>query len=230
MSTPEPQRPGTGAEDLPATQTAPAPPQQQRTQRWELKEIVLMVMLGVVFGFLYYALVQAWNAMSVIAGPLGDLSQHILFGGWLIVAPIAIAIIRRPFVGVIAELLAAAVQVVMLGTPAGPLLLVSALLQGGGSELAFALTRYRRYSWWVFGLSGALGAGIVFFYSAFRQGWYGQDIFYWRFGLQVLSGIIIGGLLAKVIVDALKRTGVVDGFAIVKDAARAHAAADTRGR
>lgn len=202
-------------------QTPPSAPTPAR--RWELKEIVLMVMLGVVFGFLYYALVQAWRAMSVVAGPLGDLSQHILFGGWLIVAPIAIAIIRRPFVGVIAELLAAAVQVIILGTPAGPLLLVAALLQGFGSELAFAVTRYRRYGWLVFAASGALGAGIVFFYSAFRSGWYGQDIFFWRLGAQVLSGIIIGGLLAKVIVDALKRTGVVDGFAIVKDAARTEA-------
>lgn len=200
------------------------PRHQVPARRWELKDIVLMVMLGVVFGFLYYALVQAWNAMSVIAGPLGDLSQHILFGGWLIVAPIAIAIIRRPGAGIIAEILAATVQVIILGTPAGPLLLVSAFLQGAGSEAIFALTRYRRFGWSIFAISGAMGAGIVFFYSAFRSGWYGQDIFFYRFGLQVLSGIIIGGLLAKVVVEALKRTGVVDGFAIVKDAAREQAA------
>lgn len=184
-----------------------------------------MVMLGVVFGFLYWALVQAWNAMSVITGPLGDLSQHVLFGGWLLVAPIAIAIIRRPGAGVIAELLAGAVEVVFLGSAAGPLLLIAALLQGLGSELAFTLTRYRRYSWWVFGLSGALGATLVFFYSAFRSGWFGQDILMYRFGLQLLSGIVIGGLLAKVIVDALLRTGVLDGYAIAADVARAQATA-----
>lgn len=200
-------------------------PARSSQRRWELKDIVLMVMLGVVFGFLYWALVQAWYAMSVITGPFGDLSQHVLAGGWLIVAPIAIAIIRRPMAGVIAEVLAGAVEVVFLGSAAGPLLLVAALIQGIGSELAFTLTRYRRYSWWVFGLSGALGAGLVFFYSAFRAGWFGQDILMYRFGLQIVSGIILGGLLAKVVVDALRRTGVLDGFAIVTDLTRTQAAA-----
>lgn len=46
------------------------------------------------------------------------------------------------------------------------------------------------------------------------MGWYGQDIFALRLGMQLVSGIILGGLLAKVIVDALARTGVVDNFAI----------------
>lgn len=57
----------------------------------------------------------------------------------------------------------------------------------------------------------------MFFYSAFRSGWYGQEILFLRFGIQVASGIILGGLLAKLIVDSLVRTGVLDNFAIVQD-------------
>ncbi len=181
---------------------------------WAMKDLVLMVVLGVVFGFAYWALVQAWNGLSILMGPAGDLSQHVLFGGWLLVAPIAVAIIRRPFAGVIAEILASVVEVVFLGSPVGPTLMIAAALQGGGSELAFALTRYKRFGWGVFALSGLLGAILVFFYSGFRFGWYGQDIFILRLAMQAASGIILGGLLAKVIVDALARTGVVDNFAI----------------
>lgn len=184
---------------------------------WAMKDLVLMVVLGVVFGFAYWALVQAWNGLSILMGPAGDLAQHVLLGGWLLVAPIAIAIIRRPFAGVVAEIIAAVVEVVFLGSPVGPLLLVSAALQGAGSELAFALTRYRHYGWGVYAVSGLLGAGVVFFFSAFRFGWYGQDIFVVRLVIQCLSGIVLGGLLAKVIVDALARTGVVDNFAIGQD-------------
>jgi energy-coupling factor transport system substrate-specific component len=179
-----------------------------------LRDIVLLVMLGVVFGFLYWALVQAWNALAVAMGPAGDLAQHVLFGGWLLVAPLAVAIIRRPFVGVTAEVIASVIEVVFLGSPAGPTLLIAAALQGAGSELPFALTRYRRYGWWVFAVSGVLGAGLVFFYSAFRAGWYGQEILFLRLGMQLVSGLILGGLLAKVLVDALRRTGVLDEFAI----------------
>ena len=183
----------------------------------KLRDIVLMVVLGTVFGFLYWALVQAWTALSIALGPAGDLAQHFLSGGWLLVAPIAIAIIRRPFVGVIAEVLASVIEVVFLGSAVGPLLFVAAAIQGIGSELPFALGRYKKFGWLRYAISGALGAGLVFFYSAFRSGWYGQEILFLRFGIQVASGIILGGLLAKLIVDSLVRTGVLDNFAIVQD-------------
>lgn len=181
---------------------------------WQLKDIMLLVVLGIVFGFLYWVLVQGWIVLSVATGPFGDLTQHVLLGGWLLVAPIAIAIIRRPFAGVVAEVIASVIEVVFLGSAVGPLLFVSAAIQGVGSELPFALSEYRRYNWLVYALSGALGAGLVFFYTAFRSGWYGTDLLLLRLVIQVVSGIVLGGLLGKVIVDALARTGVVDNFAI----------------
>lgn len=191
----------------------------RRREPLALKDIVLMVVLGVVFGFLYWALVQAWNGLAVLMGPAGDLAQHLLLGGWLLVAPIAIAIIRRPGVGVLAEVLASVVEVVFLGSPVGPLLVVAALLQGLGSEIPFALGRYRRFGWARFAVSGLLGATLVFAWSAFRFGWYGQDVLVLRLALQAASGVVLGGLLAKVVVDALLRTGVLDGFAIGRAAA-----------
>lgn len=185
-----------------------------RRARLTLREIVMVVVLGVVFGFLYWVFVQAWNLLAIAMGPAGDLAQHVLFGSWLLVGPVAIAILRRPGVGVIAEMLAAIIQVVFLGSPVGPLLVLSGALQGIGSELPFALTRYRRFGWGVFAASGALGAGLVFFWTAYRFGWYGQDLFTLRLMVQVLSGVVLGGLLAKVIVRALERTGVLTNFAI----------------
>ena len=112
-----------------------------RRARLSLREIVMIVVLGAVFGFLYWVFVQAWNLLAIAMGPAGDLAQHVLFGAWLLVAPVAVAILRRPGVGVIAEILAAVTQVVFLGSPVGPLLLLSGALQGIGSELPFALTR-----------------------------------------------------------------------------------------
>lgn len=186
-----------------------------------LRDIVLMVVLGVTFGFLYWVLVQAWNALAVAMGPAGDLAQHVIFGGWLLVAPLAIAIIRRPGVGIVAEILASVVEVVFLGSPVGPTLVIAATLQGFGSELAFAIGRYRRFGWGTYALSGLLGAAFVFFYSAFRSGWYGQNIFWLRFAMQCASGIVLGGVLAKVLVDALKATGVLANFRISRSDAPA---------
>lgn len=191
-----------------------AAPGSRRRTPLTLRELVLVVVLGVVFGFLYWVFVQAWNALAIVMGPAGDVSQHLVFGSWLLVAPIAIAILRRPGVGILAEMLAGTIEVVFLGSPVGPLLILTAALQGLGSELPFALTRYRRHGWGVFAASGALGASLVFFWTAYRMGWYGQDLLLLRLGIQVLSGIVLGGLLAKVIVRALERTGVLADFAI----------------
>lgn len=208
----------------------PAPATAPRKPRLALKDIVLMVVLGTVFGFLYWALVQAWTALSIAMGPAGDLAQHVLLGGWLLVAPLAVAIIRRPFVGILAEVIASVVEVVFLGSAVGPLLFVAAAIQGLGSELPFALGRYRRYGWARFAVSGLCGAGLVFFWSAFRFGWYGQDLFWLRLGVQLVSGLVLGGLLAKVLVDALRRTGVLDNFAIVRDHRAAQGPAVRRAR
>src|SRR5690606_15243461 len=170
------------------------------------RDLVLVVVLGVTFGFLYWVLVQAWTALSVLAGPFGDLTQHVLLGGWLLVAPLAVAITRRPGSGVVAEVMASVVEVLFLGSPVGPMLLIAAFLQGVGSELPFALTRYRRFGWGVYALSGALGAALVFWFSAVRAGWFGSDLLMARFGMQVVSGVLLGGLLANVLVTALQRT------------------------
>lgn len=185
--------------------------------RWQTRDVMLTVVLGVTFGFLYWVLVQAWTALSVLAGPFGDLTQHVLLGGWLLVAPLAVAITRRPGAGVAAEVMASVVEVLFLGSPVGPMLLIAAFLQGVGSELPFALTRYRRFGWGVYALSGALGAFLVFWFSAVRAGWFGSDLLALRLGMQVISGIVLGGLVAKVLVSALCRTGVLDSFAIVRD-------------
>lgn len=187
------------------------------SSRWHLKDLVLVVVLGVVFGFVYWAVVLAWKALSIAMGVAGDLAQHVLFGLWLVVAPLAAAIVRRPGAGILAELIAAVVEVVFLGSPVGPLLLLAGFLQGLGSELPFLITRFRSFGWFTFALSGLLGAGLVFFWSGIRFGWYGQTIFFGRLGLQAVSGIILGGLLAKLLVDLLAKTGVVDNYAIGRD-------------
>ena len=61
-----------------ALHTAPAPARPRA--RLSLREIVLVVVLGVVFGFLYWVFVQAWNGLAIAMGPAGDLAQHLVFG------------------------------------------------------------------------------------------------------------------------------------------------------
>jgi energy-coupling factor transport system substrate-specific component len=182
--------------------------------RLTLYDLVLLATLAVVFGFLYWALVQVWGPLRLAMGPFGDLAQNLLIGGWFVVAPLAIYIVRKPLVGVTTEILASIVEVVFLGSPVGPILLLTGLVQGAGSELPFAITRYRRFEWGVFAVSGLSAAVFSFVYNVFRLGWLGQDYVLLRLGFQLSSGILLGGILAKIMGDALLRTGVLDNYAI----------------
>lgn len=194
--------------------TVTAPPARTARRGLTLHELVLLAALAVTFGFLYWALVQAWAGLQLAMGPFGDLAQHVLIGGWMVVAPLALYIVRKPGVGVVVEILAALVEVVFLASPIGPILLLVGFAQGAGAELAFAATRYRRYGWGTFVLSGVTAAAGSLLLGTIRFGWLGQDWFAYRVGLEVVSGIVLCGLLAKVLGDALLRTGVLDNHAI----------------
>src|SRR5699024_4731944 len=139
---------------------------------------------------------------------------HFLQGGWLLVAPLAVAITRKAGSGILAEIIAATMEFVFLGSPVGPVLLVAALLQGLGSELPFAIGRYKKFGLSRYAISGFLGAFLVFWWSAIRSGWFGQQILILRLVIHCSSGIILGGILAWMLVKAIKKTGVVDNYAI----------------
>lgn len=204
--------------------TAPGSAGTPAGRGWPLRELVMIAVLGVVFGFLYWALVQAWGGLRVVMGPFGDLAQNVLIGGWMVVAPLAIYIVRRPGAGVVAEVLGAFVEFAFLGSPVGPLLLLTGIIQGAGAELPFTLTRYRRYSWTVFVAAGLSAAAFSFVYATIRFGWLGQDWLLLRLVFHLLSGLLLTGVLARLIGDGLLRTGVLDDYPIGRAARRAQAA------
>jgi energy-coupling factor transport system substrate-specific component len=184
-----------------------------RRAPWALRDVVVVAVLAAVFGFLYWVLVQAWVGLQVAMGPLGDLAQNLLMGGWIVVAPLAVFIVRRPGAGIAAEIGAAFVEFAFLGSPVGPMLLVAGLVQGGGAELAFAVTRYRRYGWPVFLASGVTGVAASFLWAGTVQGWWSQDLLAVRAVLQLVGGLLLTGVLGKLLAEALLRAGVLDGFA-----------------
>ncbi|HIZ36073.1 MAG TPA: ECF transporter S component [Candidatus Ruania gallistercoris] len=190
--------------------TAPATGRRPIT----LHDLVLLAVLAVVFGFLYWALVQVWGWLQVVMGPLGDLAQNVLVGGWMVVAPLAIYIVRKPGVGILVEIIASIVEVIFLASPVGPMLILVGFIQGAGAEVAFAATRYRRYGWAVFIASGVTAALANLVLGMVRMGWAGQELFELRVIFQLASGVLLCGVLAKLIGDALLRTGVLDNYAI----------------
>lgn len=188
---------------------------------WTLRETLIVAILGAVFGVLYLGWVQIWLILQAIFGPV---TMDVVMGFWFVVSIVAAMIIRKPGIAFASEVLAAAVQI-LLGSPAGLLLLLTGAVQGAGAEIVFAATRWRNYSLPVLMAAGASAAVFSFVYTwiRFDYGALEPGLLVVMFALRVISGALLGGLLGYVLVEALYKTGVLSGLAIdhVKRTARA---------
>ncbi|MEW4372261.1 ECF transporter S component [Paenibacillus kandeliae] len=185
---------------------------------WKMKEVVLTVILSVACGVIYLGWSTLWIPISAVVGPVG---AGFMFGIWVIASPIVAYIIRKPGAALIAEVAAAAVEM-LTGSHFGLSALLIGVFQGLGAEIAFAIFGYRTFNVWTMMLSGALAAVGSMVYSVIANGfgYYTTTMFLLTLGIQVISGIILGGLLAKMVVEALGRTGVLDSYEMMKSRRR----------
>jgi len=182
---------------------------------WTLREILIVAVLGAVFGVLYLGWVQVWLIAQAI---FGAVTMDVVMGFWFIVSIIAASIVRKPGVALASEVLAAATQILM-GSPAGLLLLLTGVVQGAGAEAVFAATRYRDYRLPVLMFAGVGAAVFSFVYTwiRFDYGSLAPGLLVAMFVLRCTSGALLGGLLGHVILQALLKTGVLSGLAIDRD-------------
>ncbi|WCT58228.1 ECF transporter S component [Paenibacillus kyungheensis] len=181
---------------------------------WKMKEVVLTVILAVACGVIYLGWSTLWIPISALVGPVG---AGFMFGIWIIASPIVAYIIRKPGAALIAEVAAAAVEL-LTGSHFGLSALLIGVFQGIGAEIAFALFGYKRYNLMTLMLSGALAAvgGVLYNVIANGFGYYTTQVLITTLVIQVISGMILGGWLAKIIVEALCKTGVLDQYEIMK--------------
>jgi len=183
---------------------------------WKTRDVVVAAALAVPLGIVYAGWLLAWLAAQVVPEV-----SHFL-GGLYVVAGIVVAYVtRRPGAALLGEMIAALVETPI--APYGVILLWLGLLQGVGMEAVFAATRYRRYSLPVLMLAGVVGALAVLFgrfYVAFGYGNLALDVQLIRLVATILGGALLGGLLGKLIADALAKTGVLNNFPIARDRVR----------
>ncbi len=179
---------------------------------WNLREIVVVAVLAVVFGILYLW----WIPVGALAAGLGGpLAREPLFGFWLLAAVVAGYIVQKPGAALIAELLAAFTEL-LAGASGGLVILAWGLVQGLGIEAVFLATGYRNFSVPVLMLAGAVSAAAAFAWQWLILG-YGNlslGLVAVMFILRLLSGAVLAGLGGKLIADALAATGVLNGFAL----------------
>jgi energy-coupling factor transport system permease protein len=182
---------------------------------WKMKEVVLAVILAVACGVIYLGWSTLWIPISAIVGPVG---AGFMFGIWVIASPIVAYIIQKPGAAFIAEVAAAAVEL-LTGSHFGLSALLVGVFQGIGAEIAFAIFGYKRYNLFTLMLSGALAAVGSMIYNLIANGFgfYTTKVFLLTLGIHVISGMILGGYLAKVVVEVLAKTGVLEQYELMKE-------------
>ena len=179
---------------------------------WRTQDVVLVAVLAVVFGFLYMQWLPLWVAARAFGAQVG---QEALFGFWLTGGVLAAYIVRRPGAALVGEFLAAFAEV-LFGAVAGTPLLITGIMQGLGAEVVFGARRWRDFSLVTVVAGGAVTALVALPWNWYRLGYFELDAGY----LIVLalvrigSGALLGGLLPKLLGDALADTGALANFAL----------------
>ena len=190
--------------------------------RYRTIDIVTPVMIAVAFGVIFIGLGALFNALS----PLWLLykpTEGLFMGLWLLSGVVAGLIVRKPGAALLAELLAAAIEM-LLGGQWAAMTLVSGVLQGLGMEISLAVWRYRRGGMRVSVVGGMIGALFesVFerlsYYPMFRPT---DTVFYMIFCL--ISGALLAGVLGQLIVKALAGAGALNSFPVGRERARLQA-------
>lgn len=184
---------------------------------WSTRDIVVGAVLAVATGFVFWGWGLLWSG---VIGPFVPFPfSYFLVGVWMLGGLVVPYVVRRPGAALFGELVAAFISM-LPGNQWGLATMLSGLVQGLGAEVVFAAGRYRRYSLAVLMLAGA-AAGVAsitldsFFYSYWPQFTGGAIAAGYAF--VAISGAVLGGILAKVLGDALARAGVLTGLAIVRD-------------
>ncbi len=183
-----------------------------RQRTWRTQDIVLVAVLAVVFGFLYMQWLPLWVAARAFGAQVG---QEVLFGFWLTGGVLAAYIVRRPGAALTGEFLASLAEV-LFGAVAGTPLLITGIMQGLGAELVFGARRWRDYSLVTVVVAGAVTALVALPWNWYRLGYFELDAGYLLLLalVRIGSGALLGGLLPKLLGDALADTGALANFAL----------------
>jgi energy-coupling factor transport system substrate-specific component len=181
--------------------------------RWRGIDLTTAAMLAVAFGVMFWGfdtfIYPILSTATAGFPPAGEL----MLGVWLLPAVVGALVIRRPGAALFTELVAANVEL-FLGNKWGAAVLLSAVLQGLGVELALALFRHRRFGVVVAVLGGVLAATFeIVFYE-----WYSYVAEYslaWKaiyLGCGMVSGAVIAGAGGWALVQGLAGTGALSAF------------------
>lgn len=176
-------------------------------------EIVLMAMLAAANGVMTIYLSPLNQALNGLGGPI---ATSTITGLYMIYGLLAYYIIRKPGTAVITYGIGAVVQSFMGSAYGIASCFAAAACYMVIAELVFAAFRYKKWNLPVLMLAGGAMVPIWFFFAARMFGYmaWGTDVLFIALGVRILSGIVMCGMLTKLLGDVLSRSGLLRRFAV----------------
>ncbi|MDC3413495.1 ECF transporter S component [Aquibacillus sp. 3ASR75-11] len=173
----------------------------------KLTDILVTIIIALIFSVIY----KLWGPLYGIVSTFGIQLEQLIYGMWFIAATVAYLIIRKPGVALLAEVAAANGEFIF-GGEWGVATLVFGLGQGLAAELVFMAFRYKRYDVMTVSLA-AVASGIASIFIDYYYSYIG-DLALWNLflmiGFRLTGSILIAGLFAYFIVQALEKTQVTN--------------------
>ncbi|MDR3280238.1 MAG: ECF transporter S component [Synergistaceae bacterium] len=186
---------------------------------WKLRDIIMVALLSIVFAVIYLGAVYFASFLSSLLTPIGlaMFGNEIVFGVWFMASTLAAYVMQKPGVAIVAEVLAALIEVLM-GNMYGPMVFVAGIIQGVGAEIPFALGRYKKFNLMTMCLA-ATGSCVTSFLWGFVRSGFGLlsiRLLSVMFLIRLISSVVFSGVICKLIGDGLARTGLLKSYALGK--------------
>ena len=207
--------------NTPATSAGAGPSTPQRRgsirasrplSRWRTVDLLTVAFLGAAFGIAYWGWGLAYeapaNAISAGFPPLSGLFA----GPWFMAGVVGGLVVRRPGAALACEVVAALVSM-LPGTQWGATTLVSGIVQGLGTELAFAIFGYGAFGLLAAVVAGALAGPFEATYES--TNWVKDWALSWKLayaGILTVSGAVVAGAGGWLVTRALARAGALGAF------------------
>ncbi|HET7180604.1 MAG TPA: ECF transporter S component [Candidatus Limnocylindrales bacterium] len=193
------------------SQASPATPAWQPSPMWRTRDILVVAIIGVAFGVVFWAWGLAWSAFEPL-NLVFPVLRDSLYAVWLVPAVLAPLIVRKPGAALFAEMVAAGVSAI-LGSQWGVDTLLSGFVQGAAAELVFAFTLYRLWSWPVLAIAAIASAAAAWIHDwALYYADISVDLQLARGVLMAISALVFVALGSVLLERSLRRAGVLQGL------------------
>ena len=154
-------------------------------------------------------------SLNIFLGLTGFWYEQIFQGLYMVFIIVAAYLIRKPGAGVLTGAISGIIEF-FAGNPLGVIIIPYGLFEGLGVDIGFSLFRYKRFDSLAFFVAGGMWFLTIFYtIYAFGVEWMPltTPILWLLFAVsQILSGGILGGLVAKIIATTLDKSGLTQKY------------------